>query len=92
MAKGFNKVILMGNLTRDPELRYTQSNTAVTKLGLAINRRWRNQNGEQQEETCFVDCTAFGRTGERPEHEHGQGDEPARADESGVTYVPPKPG
>ena len=59
-----NKVMLMGNLTRDPELRYTQSNTAVTKLGLAINRRWRNQNGEQQEETCFVDCTAFGRTGE----------------------------
>lgn len=59
-----NKVMLMGNLTRDPELRYTSSNTAVTKLGLAINRTWRNQNGEKQEETCFVDCTAFGRTGE----------------------------
>ena len=59
-----NKVMLMGNLTRDPELRYTPSNTAVAKLGLAINRRWRNQNGEQQEETTFVDCTAFGRTGD----------------------------
>jgi single-strand DNA-binding protein len=59
-----NKVMLMGNLTRDPELRYTPSNTAVVKLGLAVNRRWRNQNGEQQEETTFVDCTAFGRTGE----------------------------
>lgn len=59
-----NKVMLMGNLTRDPELRFTQNNTAVTKLGLAVNRRWRNQSGEQQEETCFVDCTAFGRTGE----------------------------
>ncbi|MEX0746198.1 MAG: single-stranded DNA-binding protein [Phycisphaeraceae bacterium] len=59
-----NKVMLMGNLTRDPELRFTANNTAVTKLGLAINRRWRNQQGEQQEETCFVDCTAFGRTGE----------------------------
>lgn len=59
-----NKVMLIGNLTRDPELRYTQSNTAVTKLGLAVNRRWKSQSGEQQEETCFVDCTAFGKTGE----------------------------
>ncbi len=60
----YNKVMLMGNLTRDPEMRYTPNNTAVTKLGVAVNRRWRNQAGEQQEETCFVDCTAFGRTGE----------------------------
>jgi len=59
-----NKVMLMGNLTRDPELRYTPNNTAVVKLGLAVNRRWKNQAGEQQEETTFVDCTAFGRTGE----------------------------
>ncbi|MEX0886404.1 MAG: single-stranded DNA-binding protein [Phycisphaeraceae bacterium] len=60
-----NKVMLMGNLTRDPELRYTPNNTAVTKLGLAVNRRWRNQQtNEQQEETTFVDCTAFGRTAE----------------------------
>ena len=60
-----NKVMLMGNLTRDPELRYTPNNTAVTKIGLAVNRRWRNQQtGEQQEETTFVDCTAFGRQAE----------------------------
>ena len=60
-----NKVMLMGNLTRDPELRYTPNNTAVTKVGLAVNRRWRNQqSGEQQEETTFVDCTAFGRQAE----------------------------
>lgn len=59
-----NKVMLMGNLTRDPEMRYTANNTPVTKLGLAVNRRWRNQQGEQQEETCFVDCTAFARGAE----------------------------
>lgn len=60
----FNKVILIGNLTRDPELRYTPNNVAVTKIGLAVNRRWRNQQNEQQEETTFVDCTAFARTAE----------------------------
>ena len=59
-----NKVMLMGNLTRDPELRHTPSNTAVVNLGLAINRRWRNQAGEQQEETTFVDCEAWGKTAE----------------------------
>jgi single-strand DNA-binding protein len=59
-----NKVMLMGNLTRDPELRYLPSNMAVVGLGLAVNRRWRNQQGEQQEETTFVDCEAFGKTAE----------------------------
>ena len=59
-----NRVMLMGNLTRDPELRYLPSNTAVVKLGLAINRRWRNQQGEPQEETAFIDCEAFGRQAE----------------------------
>lgn len=59
-----NKVMLMGNLTRDPELRYTPSNTPVANIGLAVNRRWRNQQGEQQEETTFVDCEAWGRTAE----------------------------
>lgn len=59
-----NKVFLMGNLTRDPEMRYTPSNTAVVDFGLAVNRTWRNQQGEQQEETTFVDCTAFARTAE----------------------------
>ncbi|MBI1336902.1 MAG: single-stranded DNA-binding protein [Phycisphaera sp.] len=59
-----NKVMLMGNLTRDPEMRYTNNNLAICKLGLAINRRWRNQQGETQEETTFVDCDAFGKTAE----------------------------
>lgn len=59
-----NKVMLMGNLTRDPELRYLPSNMPVVSLGLAVNRRWRNQQGEPQEETTFVDCEAFGRTAE----------------------------
>lgn len=60
----FNKVMLMGNLTRDPELRHLPSNTAVVSLGLAVNRQWRNQQGEQQEETTFVDCESFGRQAE----------------------------
>lgn len=59
-----NRVMLMGNLTRDPEMRYLPSNTAVVAIGLAINRRWRNQQGEQQEETTFVDCEAFGKVAE----------------------------
>ena len=57
----FNTVILMGNLTRDPEVKYTSSGTAIAKLGMAINRYWRNQDGQQQEETTFVDVDAFGR-------------------------------
>ena len=59
-----NRVMLMGNMTRDPELRYLPSNTAVVNFGIAVNRQWRSQEGEQREETTFVECTAFGRTGE----------------------------
>lgn len=59
-----NKVMLIGNLTRDPELSYTPSQTAVVNLGLAINRTWTGKDGEKKEETCFVDCTAFAKTGE----------------------------
>lgn len=60
-----NRVMLMGNLTRDPELRYTPSNTPVAQVGLAINRRWRNQQtNEWQEETTFVDCEAWGKQAE----------------------------
>lgn len=59
----FNKVILMGNLTRDPEMRYTPNGTAVTTLGLAINRRYR-QGEEQREEVCYVDVVVFGRQAE----------------------------
>ncbi len=60
----FNKVLLMGNLTRDPQLSYTPNQTAVVDFGLATNRRWTGQDGSQREETCFVDCTAFGRQAE----------------------------
>ena len=59
----FNKVILMGNLTRDVELRQTQSGMALAKFGMATNRKW-SQNGEQKESTCFVDLTAWGRQAE----------------------------
>ena len=60
----YNKVILMGNLTRDPEVRYTSSGTAIAKLGIAVNRYWRNQEGQQQEEATFVDVDAFGKQAE----------------------------
>ncbi len=60
----FNKVILIGNLTRDPELRYTPKGTAIAKIGLAVNRTWRNEAGEQKEEVTFVDVDAFGRQAE----------------------------
>lgn len=60
----FNKVILAGNLTRDPELRYTPKGTAIARLGLALNRSWRTETGEQREETTFVDVDAFGRQAE----------------------------
>lgn len=60
----FNKVILAGNLTRDPELRYTPNGKAVTKLGLAVNRTWTSETGERREEVTFVDVDAFGRQAE----------------------------
>ncbi len=60
----YNKVILVGNLTRDPQMSYLPSQTPVVELGLAVNRRWRSKEGEQREETCFIDCTAFGRQAE----------------------------
>jgi len=60
----FNKVLLMGNLTRDPQLSYTPSQTAVVDFGVATNRKWTAQDGGQRDETCFVDCRAFGRMAE----------------------------
>ncbi|HXR47305.1 MAG TPA: single-stranded DNA-binding protein [Candidatus Limnocylindrales bacterium] len=60
----FNKVILMGNLTRDPELRYTPKGTAIARIGLAVNRVWKTETGESKEEVTFVDCDAYGKTGE----------------------------
>jgi single-strand DNA-binding protein len=60
----FNKVILAGNLTRDPELRYTPKGLAIAKIGLAINRKWTNEAGETKEEATFVDVDAFGKQAE----------------------------
>ncbi len=60
----FNKVILVGNLTRDPELRYTPKGVAIAKLGLAVNRTWRTETGESKEEVTFVDIDAFGKQAE----------------------------
>jgi single-strand DNA-binding protein len=59
-----NKVMLIGNLTRDPQLSYLPSQTAVVEIGLAVNRRWTGQDGQKREDTCFVDCQAFGRQAE----------------------------
>jgi len=61
---GFNKIVLLGNLTRDPQLSYTPNQTAVVDFGLATNRRWTGPDGTQRQETCFVDCRAFGRQAE----------------------------
>lgn len=60
----FNRVILVGNVTRDPELRYISSGTAVTDIGLAVNDRRKTASGEWVEETTFVDVTLWGRTAE----------------------------
>jgi len=60
----FNKVILLGNLTRDPEVRYTPKGSAVADLGIAVNRQYTLENGEKREEVTFVDVTFWGRTAE----------------------------
>ncbi|GAA5123149.1 single-stranded DNA-binding protein [Luteolibacter yonseiensis] len=68
-----NKVMLIGNLTRDPELRHTPKGTAVAELGLAINRVWNNDQGQKQEETTFVDVTLWGRQAELAQQYLGKG-------------------
>src|SRR2546421_13058860 len=60
----FNKVILLGNLTRDPEVRYTPKGSAVCDLGIAVNRVYTTDSGEKREEATFVDVTFWGRTAE----------------------------
>lgn len=59
-----NKVLLMGNLTRDPQLSYLPSQTPVVEFGMAMNRRYKKQDGSQGEDTCFVDCQMFGKRAE----------------------------
>lgn len=60
----YNKVVLVGNLTRDVELRYTQGGLGIAKVGIATNRKYKGQDGQQKEEVCFVDVSMFGRTAE----------------------------
>ena len=64
MAKGFNKVILMGNLTRDVEVRTTTSGQSVANFSLAVSRSWRGQDGQQQDQTSFINCVAWGKVGD----------------------------
>lgn len=64
MAANLNKVILAGNLTRDPEVRYTPGGSAICQMGMAINRRYTTRDGQEQEETCFVDIEVWGRQAE----------------------------
>lgn len=64
MAGNFNKVLLMGNLTRDVEVRQLPGGGSVANIGLAVNRRFKTQDGQQREEVTFVDCEAWGRTAE----------------------------
>lgn len=58
---GYNRVILLGNLTRDPQLRYLPNNMAVCDLRLAVSRKFRDRDGNQKEDTCFIDLVAWGR-------------------------------
>jgi len=60
----YNRCVFIGNLTRDPELSYLPNQTAVCELGLAVNDRWKNRDGEAQERVCFIDCRAFGKRAE----------------------------
>ncbi len=60
--KGYNRVILIGNLTRDPEVRFTPKGTPVGKFGMAVNRSWKDQNGQTKEEVTFVDIDCFGKS------------------------------
>lgn len=57
----FNRVTLIGNLTRDPQVKHLPNSLVIAEFGLAMSRRFRTQAGEDREEVCFVDCTAFGK-------------------------------
>ena len=59
-----NKVMLMGNLTRDPEIKYTPKGTAIANFGIAVNRNYTTESGEKREEVTFIDLESFGRTAE----------------------------
>ena len=60
----YNRIILGGRLSRDPQLSYTPNQTAVVDFGMAINRKWNSKDGQSREEVCFVDCVGFGKIAE----------------------------
>ena len=60
----YNKVILVGNLTRDPQTSYLPSQTPACEIGLAVNRKWQGTDGQKKEEACFIDCRAYGKQAE----------------------------
>ncbi len=62
--QSYNKVLLMGNLTRDPQLKFLPNQMAVAEFGIACNRKFKTKAGEEREEVLFADCSAFGKTGE----------------------------
>ncbi len=64
MMASYNRIILVGNLTRNPETSFTKTNTAVCKFSIATNRKWKGRDGNDGEEVCFVDCVIFGKAGE----------------------------
>ena len=70
----FNRVILAGNITRDVQLTYLPSQTAVADFGLAINRKWKGSDGQEKTEVCFIDLQAFGKTAENLNKYVGKGD------------------
>ncbi len=73
MANGYNKVMLLGNLTRDVEMRFTPSNTPVGTFGLAVNRTWKTDQGEKKEEVSFFDCEVWGKQAEIMKQYLGKG-------------------
>lgn len=73
MAGSFNKVLLMGNITRDIELKFTAGNRPVAQVGLAVNHKWKTPEGEAREEVMFVDCEAWGKTAEIIKQYFGKG-------------------
>ena len=64
MMASYNRIVLVGNLTRDPQLSYTPNNTAICKFGIATNRKWKDREGNAREDVCFVDCALFGKSAE----------------------------
>ena len=62
--RGFSKAIITGNLTRDPELRTTPNGASVCSFSVAVNRTYKDSNGEQREDVSFIDCSAWGKLGE----------------------------